>query len=764
MHSALRPYVTTGIALVGTGAIALAPLAPPAQVQGTPTMSKQVSQQVTLSAKVITINPSPDAVDMSEQLGGSYCPDANTCVELEYMPIWSLPGQYTLGVDALRDALSGYPGEDITIFGFSEGATVASQWLAAHLEDPVAYPAPENLTFVVIGNPTRKYGGSGVPWGQVWPESDFNVIDVMNQYDPTGDLPANPFNILATLNATMGFFTNHLGNGYTDVDINDPDNSRWEEDGIEYVFAPSPNLPLLEPLRAFGMDELADELDAPLRYIIEQGYNRDPRITLPDYDPGPSPFNIPINLVEMFANVPANMVAGTNRFAEAMRDSGSWWVYTPVNVLGWDPANPEMTRAFVDFLLPIPSLSTPIGIAADYWARANLPMNEGCTGTGRNQCLNPNDLTDQMFKVMIWDLYNPDGYTFDGPITPPVNPVSENEGYWGQELGEDGEPVEWYGETVYLEPFAELTSFWEYLNAPPEGIETPTLSDHLSAAQNLFEALMVTWYPFVPKSQIWNPNETFFAYLVRPFAKILCPDCNEVDPFMPTDWEVGDDIPPGAYIPPSVSDDYDPETGEYIGPPIEDASEDAEDAPESQSMLASLFSTEEAEATEEEVTDEAEAEEATDVVSTAVQNLREKFEQAPAAEEETPASEDVTEEVSDEVPAEEDVDDTASEAPVDTDVDAEEQSDGKTDSGADSDPKPEASDDASEDKDAADDAKDDAKDSGEEAGGKHRKGDDSDSKKSESKSESKSDSKSDSGSGSDKKSSASSNSGGGSDD
>lgn len=755
MYSALRPYVTTGIALVGTGAIALAPVAPPAQVPGTPTMSKQVSQQVTLSAKVITINPSPDALDMSEQLQGTYCPDANTCVELKYLPLWtSLDAEFGFGVSALKNALASYPGEDITIFGFSEGAVVASQWLEAHLENPSAYPAPENLTFVLIGNPSRKYGGSAAAWGGTWPEnSGFNVIDVMNQYDPTGDLPSNPFNLLAVLNATMGFFTNHLGNGYTDVDINDDANSTWEEDGIKYVFVPSPNLPLLDPLRRLGLDGLADQLDAPLRYVIEQGYNRDPRITLPAYDPQPSPFNVPINLVEMFANVPANMVAGTNRFAKAMSDSGSWWVYTPTNVLGWDPANPEMTRAFVDFLLPIPSLSTPIGIAADYWARANLPMNEGCTGTGRAQCLNPAGITDQMFKVMIWDLYNPEGFTFEGPITPEFNPVSANEGYWGQELGEDGEPVEWYETTTEpLVPFAELTSFWEYLNAPPEGIETPSLSDHLGAAQNLFEALMVTWYPFVPKSQLWNPNETAFAYLFRPFAKVLCPDCNEVDPFMPVDWEVGTDIPQGAYIPPSVKDLYDPETGEYIGPPIEDA----EDAPESQSMLASLFSTEEAEATEEEVTDEAETEEATDVVSTAVQNLREKFEQAPAAEE-TPASEDVTEEVSNEAPAEEAVDDTASEAPVDTDVDAEEQSDGKTDSGADSDPKPEASDDASEDKDAANDA-------GEDTGGKHRKGDGSDSKKRESKSESKSDSKSDSGSGSDKKSSASSNSGGGSDD
>ncbi len=95
------------------------------------------------------------------------------------------------------------------------------------------------------------------------------------------------------------------------------------------------------------------------------------------------------------------------------------------------------------------------------------------------------------------------------------------------------------------------------------------------------------------------------------FGADWCPDCNEVDPFMPADWKVGDDIPKGAYIPPSVKDQYDAD-GNYIGEPIEGA----EDAPESQSILASLFTSDEAEATEEttEETTETETDEATDVV------------------------------------------------------------------------------------------------------------------------------------------------------
>ena len=61
MHSALRPYMTTGLAIVGSSVLAFAPIAPPAPAESA-TTTTQSAQQVTLKAKVITINPSPDAV------------------------------------------------------------------------------------------------------------------------------------------------------------------------------------------------------------------------------------------------------------------------------------------------------------------------------------------------------------------------------------------------------------------------------------------------------------------------------------------------------------------------------------------------------------------------------------------------------------------------------------------------------------------------------------------------------------------------------
>lgn len=685
MHSALRPYMTTGLAIVGSSVIALAPIAPPAPAFGAATTTKQVTQDVTLSARVVTINPSPAALDMAEQLQGTVCGGSGEpCYELDYLPIWTDPlraGYFGSGVEELRKALAGNLGEETTIFGFSEGAVVASQWLEKHLQDPAAYPAPENLTFIVIGNPTRKYGGSGTVWGQGWPTgSGIKVIDVAKQYDPTVDMPTNTLNSLAVLNATMGFFTNHLGKGYSDVDIDAPENTKWTEDGIEYVFAPSKTLPIVEPLRWLGLGQLADELTPGLQYLIEQGYDRDDRIKNTTIDaPEKSWSYIPINLAETIANIPYYAVAGTNRFANAMRASGSWWVYTPVNVLGWDPANPEMTRAFVDFLVAIPSISGPLGEIADYWARANLPMNAGCTGFP--PCENPKAITDQMFKVMLWDLFSPNGFVFTSPITPEYNPVSSVEGFWGQELGLTGDPVPWYeDDPVYLTPFQETTSFWDHLMSRPEGIKTPTLQDQFKSFGNLLDALNTTWNPFVPMSYVWNPKMTPFAYLARPFAKLLCPKCNKTDPFMPTGWKVGLDIYPGAYIPPSVRSQYDPTTGKYIGDPVEglteeeiaewnekaglndipetEDSEDSEDAGLT-ALLAKLAPEEAAEETTESETTAASAEETseegaegqkTDVVSTAVQDLLDKFQQAPV--EETP-TEEVPEAPAEEAPAEE---------------------------------------------------------------------------------------------------------------
>lgn len=121
----------------------------------------------------------------------------------------------------------------------------------------------------MIGNPTRAHGGMY----PAMPQTQYQVVDVVRQYDPVADFPADPFNLLAMLNIGAGILSSvHLD--YTDVALDDPRNTVWTEGNITYVFVPTQNLPLLTPLRLFGLGWLADELNEPLKEIVERAYDR----------------------------------------------------------------------------------------------------------------------------------------------------------------------------------------------------------------------------------------------------------------------------------------------------------------------------------------------------------------------------------------------------------------------------------------------------------------------------------------------------------
>ena len=73
-------------------------------------------------------------------------------------------------------------------------------------------------------------------------------------------------------NANAGFLFVHQD--YEDVDIYDPANYVWTEGNTTYVYVPTKNLPLLEPLRWVGLSALADALNEPLKEIVERAYDR----------------------------------------------------------------------------------------------------------------------------------------------------------------------------------------------------------------------------------------------------------------------------------------------------------------------------------------------------------------------------------------------------------------------------------------------------------------------------------------------------------
>ncbi len=226
--------------------------------------------------------------------GGIMCTGSRTCEPLAYPYL-----ERKVGADILQNALTVGPAPDpVVVFGYSQGARVVTQWLEEHAGTDGA-PSPDRLSFLLIGNPDRRYGGAHAPLGQITPDTEYDVIDVSRQYDRASDLPANPFNVLAFLNASAGLRDIHMH--YEDINIYDPANYVWQEGNITYVFVPTENIPLLDPLRRLGLTDLADKLNGPLKAKIEKAYDRSylpatpgwpadllPQTDTPQQDPPPA--------------------------------------------------------------------------------------------------------------------------------------------------------------------------------------------------------------------------------------------------------------------------------------------------------------------------------------------------------------------------------------------------------------------------------------------------------------------------------------------
>ena len=239
------------------------------------------------------------------------------------------------------DIIGTYPPsaqDPIVIFGYSQGATVASREKAILSKLSPADQA--NIDFVLIGNPNRPNGGlferlamfGTVPildatFGLPTPtDTDMSTVDIAFQYDGVADFPLYPINLLADLNAIAGFWYTHgsylapdgrnpteLPNGLTpeelDAAIADPANQQHTPGSdTTYVLIPTPNLPLLQPLRDFAAATQTEFLFTPLisliqpvlRVLIETGYDR----SLPYGQPAPlrliplvNPFTLAVDLV-----------------------------------------------------------------------------------------------------------------------------------------------------------------------------------------------------------------------------------------------------------------------------------------------------------------------------------------------------------------------------------------------------------------------------------------------------------------------------------
>lgn len=220
----------------------------------------------------------------------------------------------------------------------------------------------------------------------------------------------------------------------------------------------------------------------------------------------PSLANVPANLLTLVLSIPAWEIQAMDRFADAMIATGSWQVWGPTNVFGFDEQDPPKLKAVIDMMVPVAPFSAALGDELSWWAKANLPMNTGCAARP-GACPDLNALLNNMFKVPMSRLH--EGYQF--PVV--TNPFT-------------GEPTSWSGQYAKVEPWGAFTALGAYLTGPRQSVAAVTLAEASAVVSKTAKAIADAYDPFVPNSEWFNPEQTGLAPAFRAFAPNFCRSCD----------------------------------------------------------------------------------------------------------------------------------------------------------------------------------------------------------------------------------------------
>jgi hypothetical protein len=201
-----------------------------------------------------------------------------------------------------------------TVFGYSQSAAIASMAKS----DLIAHPPVGSVSFVFESNPNRPNGGilerfvgvhipilgvtfNGATVTNSPQPTPLTTVDMVHQYDPVADFPINPLNLVADLNALLGFFYEH-----PEGQTGNPELQGQYQDSTYYLL-PTATLPLLRPLQTIPLlgPLLATVLDPPLRVLVETGYDRtiNPGAPTPaKYLYFPNPVTTAVNFVAAIPN------------------------------------------------------------------------------------------------------------------------------------------------------------------------------------------------------------------------------------------------------------------------------------------------------------------------------------------------------------------------------------------------------------------------------------------------------------------------------
>ena len=313
MTGARPAWLTSGIALVGAGVIAVGPAAPMrADVRLASADEELGASTALIPGASFVATPSQGWLDAFDRLylqphGFSGATVPVTTPE----SLYPFTGPFSMTMDAsvaqgeqiIAKAIEHQiaagdvsPNHPIVITGYSQSSTIDSLLMRTLGADGIN---PNDLRFALLGDPNNPDGGFlerfavpnstpvdatslGLTFSGPTP-ADVSPTDIYTyEYDGFADFPKYPIDLLADLNAYMGIVFNHLAYlGLT------PQQLSPVADGgslvalptaagslTDYYMIESASLPLLDPLRLIPIigDPLADLLQPDLSVLVNLGY------------------------------------------------------------------------------------------------------------------------------------------------------------------------------------------------------------------------------------------------------------------------------------------------------------------------------------------------------------------------------------------------------------------------------------------------------------------------------------------------------------
>lgn len=247
-------------------------------------------------------------------------------------PWWKLSGLFDLtgnqslqaGLTDLETAMTQYGNDHLVIYAYSQGAAVAILEKRKLAEQyPAGTPAPD-IDFVLGGDTNLPNGGLAarfpglyipvldVPFNGPEPtDTQFHTDVITRQYDLAADFPLYPLNVIADLNAVLGFLYLHSHPFDVSLPLDQTTSPAYQGayGDTSYYFFETEDLPLFAPLRSLGVPEsLIDVVEPFFRTIVELGYDR----SIPPWEPTPARLIPPLNPVSVVTDLVDAVGEGVN--------------------------------------------------------------------------------------------------------------------------------------------------------------------------------------------------------------------------------------------------------------------------------------------------------------------------------------------------------------------------------------------------------------------------------------------------------------------